>query len=160
MKKSKLYLFVIFGLLLTNILIGYYFYKSNKHKRPKPREIVIERLNFDENQIVQYDKVIQQHQKLIMEKKETMGRLKKTLYVSLKNERDTILTDSLVKEIGITQEEIEYIHYSHFENIKKLCDKNQLESFNNLVNDLALLFSPVTMKKNERREQEDNKLPY
>ncbi len=151
MNKNKLYLFLIAGLLLSNILLGYYLFMGKGHQRHKPREIIIERLKFDENQIAQYDKIIQQHQKQIMEKEETIGKLKKILYLHLINTENKATTDSLAKEIGKIQEEIEHIHYSHFEHIRELCDINQLEKFNDIVNELAGLFSPITMKENESR---------
>ena len=86
-----------------------------------------------------------------MEKEETIGKLKKILYLHLINTENKATTDSLAKEIGKIQEEIEHIHYSHFEHIRELCDINQLEKFNDLVNELAGLFSPITMKENESR---------
>jgi len=151
MNKNNLYLIVIAGLLISNILTGYFLLVRENNKKPKPREIIIERLNFDENQIAQYDKMIQQHQNQIIDKEECMGKLKNELYSSLIYSESRTLTDSLSKEIGKIQEEIELIHYSHFEDIKKLCNKHQLEKFNKLINEIAELFSPITMKENERR---------
>jgi protein CpxP len=149
MSKNKLYLFLIAGLLLSNILMGYFLLVGKCHNRPKPREIIIERLKFDKNQIAQYDKMIQRHQKQIMQKQENMLKLKKELYLCLKDTGNWASSDTLAKKIGKIQEEIELIHYSHFEEIKKLCNKNQINSFNELIKELAGLLSPVTMKENE-----------
>lgn len=151
MNKNNLYLILIAGLLVSNILTGYFLLVKKNNEKPKPREIIIERLNFDENQIVQYDKIIQQHQKQIIKKEECMGKLKNELYSSLIYSENRALTDSLSKGIGKIQEEMEHIHYSHFEDIKKLCNKHQLEKFNELINEIAVLFSPITMKENESR---------
>lgn len=142
MNKNRLYLFVIVGLLLSNILMAYYLFMGDGNHRPKPREVVIERLKFDEDQIHQFDEIIQQHQEQMAVKEEGMKILKYELYLCLNDTQNQATSDSLIMEIGIIQRDIENIIYSHFENIKKLCHNNQLNDFNKLANELAHLFAP------------------
>ena len=144
MNKNKLLIFLIAGLLVSNILLIVFMMKGPGHHpphRPAPREIIIERLHFDNDQVKQYDVLIAKHRKDISDRELQIMNLKNRLYSTLKDENRS-MTDSLIDPIGKIQNEIEHIHYSHFADIKKLCKADQLNDYNELVNELARLFSP------------------
>ena len=147
MNKDKLYLFVIAGLLLSNILMVYFSFAKEGHSRPKPRDVVIERLHFSENQIKQFDDIIRHHQEIMAVKGESMKALKYELYLNLQDRQSRVKADSLIMEIGIIQKDIENLLYSHFEGIKKLCDESQIDDFNKLTHELAKLFAPLPKKR-------------
>ncbi len=147
MNKNKLLIFLIAGLLLSNILLVVFMMKGRGHadgpnNHPMPRKIIIERLHFDENQIKQYDELIQQHRKNITEREKSLMDLKNNLYSTLKAEENKTVTDSLINSISKIQKEIEYVHYAHFGDIKTLCKPEQIKDYNELVNELARMFSP------------------
>ena len=153
MNKNKLQLFLIAGLLLSNIMLVVYLLIIPKHPNPSsPKEIIIERLNFDKDQTAEYDKLIQQHQQQIRENQRAIMELKNNLYSHLRSNENNAITDSLAKEIGKTQTKIELIHYAHFEDIKKLCREDQMNEYNELINELARLFSPRPRMKKTNNE--------
>lgn len=144
MTKNKLHILLIAGLLLTNILLVVFIMRPKggpPHKRPMPREIIIERLHFNEAQIQQYETLIQQHRKQITEKERGMMDLKNQLYAQLSDNQPHNNTDSLASAIGSIQHDIELIHHGHFADIKKLCTPEQMNDFNELVSELAQMFS-------------------
>ena len=67
MNKFKLLSLVSLSLLVINIILlcFIFFSKSNHFKSPGTRKMIIEKLNFDDVQVVKYDSLIQWHRKQI-----------------------------------------------------------------------------------------------
>lgn len=150
MNKNRLLIFLIAGLLISNILLVVFMMKGRgpgHHGPPPPhhggpRDLIIERLHFDDTQIQQFEKLIQEHRKNLREQDEALLTIKNTLYSNLKSEENKTVTDSLINSMVAIQNKIEHIHYSHFGDIKKLCKPEQLEDFNELASELSRLFGP------------------
>lgn len=148
MNKNKLLIFIIAGLLVSNILLVVFMMKGRPHgghgpdHRPMPREIIIERLHFDANQVKRYDTLIKKHRSDINGYQETLMSLKNNLYTNLKSKTDKPTIYFSIDAIAKVQSEIEHVHYAHFEDIKALCKPDQLGDFNKLVEELARLFAP------------------
>lgn len=133
----------IVALVITNLgLVGYIFFnKPNGLKHHEgPRDIIIERLKFDKDQIAKYDILISAHRKAIRKNDQKIITLKDLLYLNLANDMHSGINDSLAMEIGKWQTQVEYINYKHFEDIKKLCHTNQVNYYNELIKDIAHLF--------------------
>jgi hypothetical protein len=153
MEKTKLLTITVIGLLVLNLAtLGFLFISGSKgHKPPHdspegrqiPREIIINRLHFDVNQQKDYDKIIQWHRGEIKKLDSEIREAKIELYSQLKESQlDLKVKDSLIAVINTNQKQIEITHFKHFEEVKKLCDKDQLEDFNELTEELSKLFSP------------------
>ena len=153
MEKTKLLTITVIGLLVLNLAtLGFLFISGPKgHKPPPdrpegrqmPREIIIRRLHFDVNQQKDYDKIIQWHKGEIKRLDYEIREAKIGLYSQLKESQlDLKVKDSLIAVINTNQKQIETTHFKHFEDIKKLCNKDQLEDFNELTEELSKLFSP------------------
>ena len=153
MKKTKLLTITVIGLLLLNFAVLAFLFVSGPrgHKqptdraegRPNPREIIIERLHFDDNQQKGYDNIVQWHKGQIKKLDENLRSAKNELYTQLKQPQvDIKFNDSLIAEINTNQEQIEETHFKHFEDIKKLCHQDQLEDFYELTEDLSKIFAP------------------
>jgi protein CpxP len=149
MNKNKLLIFLIAGLLISNILLVIFMIKgrgTGHHGPPPrhggPRDLIIERLHFDEAQVQQFEKLIQEHQKNLRTEDEALMTIKNTLYINLKSEENKTVTDSLINSMVTIQNKIEHVHYSHFQDIKKICKPEQLEDFNELASELSRLFGP------------------
>lgn len=147
MNKNKVYIILILGLLLSNLIMAFYVIRVNNKQLPDPKEIIVERLTFDQNQIAEFDKIIHHHEQEMMKEKDRMKQLKYELYLCLKDEDGQKEADAIIKEIGAVQIAIEHLLYLHFEDIKNLCDTSQLDDFNALVNELAKIFSPLQKEK-------------
>lgn len=146
MNRNKFYLLIIIGLLLSNLLLTALFLFRPKREgfidHNKPRNIVIGRLQFDEQQIRKYDELIGEHRVQIREKDRTMMQLKKSLFSLLSSpENVTSKADSLVRELGYTQQQIEKIHFDHFMDIKALCKPEQLLEYDKLAGEITEIFT-------------------
>lgn len=150
MERTKLLTITVIGLLLLNLAtLGFLFMNGPKgHRpthggRPEPKEIIIEKLHFDANQQKEYDKLITWHHGEITRLDDAMRRAKNDLYSGLSKDRiDAQAKDSLINVINSSQKQIEETHFKHFEDIKKLCHKDQMDDFNELTEELSRIFTP------------------
>lgn len=153
MNKTKLLSVAVIALLVLNFGILGFLFLSKKHKpneRKMPREIVIEKLHFDENQIVEYEKIIEEHQKAIRNLDDSIRKTKNELYQLLNEEKiNSAQKDSLYLKLANYQKQIETTHFNHFLEIKKLCKKEQLADYKNLTEELSKIFSHPRRPKNE-----------
>ena len=111
--------------------------------RQKPKEIIIEKLHFDEAQQKDYAKLIKWHRGEITKLDGNIREAKNELYSQLlQPETNLKAKDSLISVINLNQKQIEQTHFKHFEDIKKLCHKNQMDDFNDLTEELGRIFAP------------------
>ena len=150
MSKIKLLSIGLLGLLAVNLgMLGFLFFSKPSglsHERPEhggdgPKRIIIEKLHFSEAQVMDYERLIQEHRSAIRELDANIRQTKNALYATLS---DTSATgkDSLESRLGDLQRTIEKVHYNHFADIKKICTPEQLPYFNALTKELAKLFAP------------------
>ena len=153
MKKTKLLTITVIGLLLLNFAILAFLLVSGPrgHKRssdrpegrPNPREIIIERLHFDDNQQKEYAELIKWHRGEIKKLDSNIRQTKNELYSQLNQTEVNLKTkDSLITLLNSFQKQVEETHFKHFEDIKKLCHQDQFEDFNELTEDLSRIFAP------------------
>lgn len=145
MKKSKFLALIIIGLLLINGVLIFMLFKEHEGKSG-PKNIIIEKLHFDKEQIKKYEKYIQHHRKSINYNEATMNKLRGNLFEQLKNQQDSSKVDSLAFVIAKQQYAAEKINYNHFLEIKRLCKPSQQKDFNELTNEIANLFSSKERK--------------
>ena len=160
MSKMKLLSIAVIGLLLLNFgTLGFVLLRKPPHgpegrpeaERGGPKNIIIERLHFDKEQVSQYETLIKEHQQTISALRDSISMVKHTLYQTLNNEQAND-KDSLVNRLSSLQKEIELTHYKHFTVIKKICKPEQFKLFSNLTNELADFFAP---EKNKPMRPED-----
>jgi len=161
MEKTKLLTFGIIALFILNLgTLGFLLLSGPKGHHPppghgpegrtKPREIIIEQLHFDATQIKEYDQLIQWHRSHISEMEEKIRDSKNELYLLLnENPVNEKIKDSLIADLASFQKEIESIHFKHFQDIKKLCKKEQLDDFTKLTSTLSRLFSKPPPPRND-----------
>jgi protein CpxP len=150
MEKTKLLTIAVIGLLLLNLAtLGFLFLNGPKGNRPphggkpEPKEIIIEKLHFDANQQKDYENLIQWHRSEITKLDDNIRQAKNELYSQLnQSEVNAKAKDSLITVINSNQKQIEETHFKHFEDIKKLCHKDQMEDFNELTEELSRIFAP------------------
>ena len=144
MSKVKVLSIVCVILLLSNISIVIYLFTGNGHRHhpDRNRNLIIEQLDLQEAQIVQYDSLIKIHRQEIGAAQEHIAALKSALYPLLNQAISTTQIDSFIQQINSEQKNIEYIHFHHFQDIKNICSEKQLIAFNDLTKELAKLFMP------------------
>jgi periplasmic protein CpxP/Spy len=159
MSKTKFLTIIVIILFVINVITLSFFLINNQRKlfrdhRPQaPSEVIIDRLHFDENQIGQYEKLIEAHQSEINSFDKKINSVKNELYLQLSKPDDKNLTDSLLTVLLATQKQIEVTHLNHFKEVKSICKPNQIEDFNNLSKDLSGLFRPK--KRDIEREKRE-----
>ena len=149
MGKTKLLTIAVIGLLVINFgTLGFLLLNGKGHRSPqegrqKPKEIIIKKLRFDEAQQKKYAKLIKWHRGEITKLDGNIREAKNELYSQLlKLETNVKAKDSLILVISFNQKQIEETHFKHFEDIKKLCHKDQMENFNDLTVELSRIFAP------------------
>jgi Spy/CpxP family protein refolding chaperone len=149
MNRKIFYPLLIGLLIISNLATLYFVMQKGKHKHfgQGPKKVIIEKLDFDENQIVAYEKLIDQHRIEIRAKDQKIIQIKKELYRLLNKSNSIQETDSLTKEIGREQQEIERIHFNHFKDIKSICKPEQISYFELLVDELDMLFNQENPNK-------------
>lgn len=116
-------------------------------ERPTPRNIVIEKLHFDTEQIASYDSLISAHSKKINALDRELGDLKRELYETLTGPENIALQDSFLQNISATQQRIEHIHYAHFQDIRSLCRPSQIEDYQLFTEEIVRIFSRTPPRK-------------
>lgn len=150
MEKSKFLTYTVIALLLLNLAtLAFLFASGAKNhqpgeglrKKPMPREIIIERLHFDAQQVREYDKLIAMHRSSIGRTEDKIRQCKNELYQLLnENPVDEKTKTALIAAISENQKEIETIHFNHFQAISKLCRAEQRADFKQLTTELSQLF--------------------
>lgn len=149
MNKNKFYIVIIISLIVMNLALLIFLFLGKPPRHEKPREIVIHQLNFDKNQIAEYDKLIKKHRHDIMKLDDEIFALKDNLYKNLSTESKA--NDSLINAISNKQVQVESVHYQHLLAIKKLCKPEQLEDYNNLTNEFGKIFSKLPSRNTHER---------
>ena len=65
------------------------------------------------------------------------------IYLKIKDELTPEKEDSIILEITKIQNEIEHIHYNHFSDIKSICTNDQMQDFDELIEELGRIFAPI-----------------
>lgn len=143
MDKIKMLTYSVIALLVLNLAtIGFVISKPGGRHRGEPHEIIIEKLRFDGNQQKEFEQLIDWHRTQIDELDEKIRETQKELYAQLtQDEIEQKTKDSLLAALSMYQKQIEATHFKHFQDIKKLCRKEQLIEFNNLTHELSNIFS-------------------
>jgi len=153
MKKTNFLKLSLIGLLLLNLsTLSFIILKDNKsdenRKSNKPDQLIINKLEFDTDQENRYKKSIQKHCQQINIIQETILNYKNNLYTKLKNNSNSkTQIDSLISKINEQQKNIELINYNHFLDIKEICSQKQIPAYNELVNELSVIFSNQPRQK-------------
>jgi len=142
MNKSKFIHYIALFLFISNLVLAAFLYlgKPKQHKKEGPKKIIIERLHFDDDQIKQYEALIDKHQIDIKGKEKQLMEVKEKWYLELLQPKREMLFDSLQEEIKSIQADIEIIHFNHFHDIKKLCRADQQKYYEEFVKDITKLF--------------------
>jgi protein CpxP len=143
MKRETFLIVVIVALLLSNILlIGFLVVRPKPMHGPDgPKHKIIEKLNFDADQIGAYEELISVHRKEIENLNNDILEDKKTLYSYLNQDNKASNVDSLITAISLLQSQVEKTHYNHFKDIRSLCKPNQLKNYEELTTEISQLFS-------------------
>lgn len=155
MDKIKLLTFSVILLLLINVVALIFCIQSNNSNpffnkqegRPRPDKIIIEKLHFDNKQQEEYQKLIHWHRNIINNLDAEVLKTKRELYLQLLASNVNLkIKDSLITRLVTIQKQIELTHFKHFQDIKGLCSKKQIQNFNSLTEELTVIFNHPSRK--------------
>jgi periplasmic protein CpxP/Spy len=156
MDKIKLLTFSVILLLVINIgtlLFLVFSFGDGLHglrHRPKPDKIIIGKLHLSEKQQKQYRELIHWHRSQINNLESHIQHTKHELYLQLlKPDVDQIVKDSLIDHLSKIQKKIEDTHFKHFQDIKKICTKEQIQDFDDLTEELTTIFNHPPPRPND-----------
>jgi periplasmic protein CpxP/Spy len=141
MSKLKFLTYIIILLVIINIFSIVKMLTSSPNHRQPPKDIIIRKLNLNDSQITEYEKLISKHRNAIDSIDYEINRTKKKLYSKLNLPENNLVSDSLLNVIAKSQLEIEHTHYNHFRDIKSICKPNQIDKYEALTTELNKLFS-------------------
>lgn len=143
MNKIKFLSFLSIGLLLVNIgLVAFLLFgRPGKPKPGGPRDMIVERLGFDEQQVAIFDESIKTHRRGIRKVDSSVLALKEELFSLLpQNTVPVSKRDSLIQEIVKMEQQKQYADFEHFLAIKKICKPEQLDEYSEFTKELSKLF--------------------
>ena len=89
------------------------------------QKLLKEELNFTEVQAEQYIVLRESHQKNLIQIDKEIKKIKKEMFDKVLLENSTYISDSLLNLSLEKQGELEKITFSHFQDLKKICNKDQ-----------------------------------
>lgn len=100
----------------------------------------MERLNLNDQQQQEFQSLVKDHRKAVKDKQQKLLVAKQELYQSLGNTATTQETDKLLLQVDRAQQEMERLHFNHFEAVRNLCRPDQMKAFQSLTDELSDLF--------------------
>lgn len=141
MNKNTFLILIIIGLVISHGIVLYMYIHDHNIRQEGPKDYIIHKLHFDEAQIEQYEIYIQLHRKAIHTNEQIMDSLRTQLFSQLNKEQNALLIDSLMIKISQQQYQAEKINYSHFMEIKKICQASQIKDFEAFTHEILALFT-------------------
>jgi hypothetical protein len=133
------------GMLISNLLLmGFMIFGR---PRADLQEETAKTLHFDEKQKAEHAVLVQAHKDGIRDAEHELLALRQRLYTTLRSDSSHVAKDSLLLAINKIEFRIENIHYTHFENVGKLCRADQKTYFIDFASDLAERLTPKKQKK-------------
>ncbi len=148
--EKKYYIIIIAILVLLNVFSWRMWWESPRHKdfsgvdqveqveqkvgrRGGGMGFFVERLDLTKGQRNEFDKLKKSYFSEIKVVNDSMNVLRKRLLKIIGNEVDTEVRSALFKEMGAHKLHIEILTMEHFNNMRKLCNPQQIQKFDTLM---------------------------
>lgn len=144
-KQAKL---IIVALLLVNImlLVTLYVGKPAQNQFNRPKELIIERLGFEEMQISDFEGLVVEHFTEVRKVQSEIRVYKQEINSDLLLENPE-MNDSLNNLLSNCFKKMEELHFKHMRDIKDICNPEQKLIFNKMVPELGEIFGPRRFRK-------------
>jgi Spy/CpxP family protein refolding chaperone len=158
MKKPALSTIVILLLILLNgiTLAVMWFGKppcpppSAQPEQPRPGNppnegpalFIIEELKFDEKQKAEFEKLKQEHRRATRELRDSMHILKEKLFNGIPS-GNLDEADKDASAIASLQKRLELATFSHFKEVRKLCNEEQKKHFDEIIGQVLEMMGPA-----------------
>jgi len=131
MNKQNFYIIIIGVLILINLTLMWFFLnQNNSSKKGGPRDMIIEALHFDDEQIREYDLLITDHRVLMRKGKSNLYNFRQSYFLTD--------SDSALSLLSISYSNLESINKNHINDIMEICTASQKEDFRILIKENTL----------------------
>jgi len=156
MQKDKFLILTIIILFVMNIFtLGYVLFGRQNMPPPfppgphmmdrpgpdKPDEMIIHKLNLNEQQIKQFDELKKEHRNQVESLQETSRKLHDELFGLLKESSvDVNKKNVLIEQISENQKELDNATFQHFEKLRGILSEEQKKQFSQFIDEIARSF--------------------
>ncbi len=157
MNKVKFLTILVSSLFILNVaLLTFMFLHKPPHLRKKKqnKNFIIQTLQLDQDQILLFENLTEQHKKETRTAAHGMQNTRREIYKLLAGDINESVKDSLVKQVGDFQMNLENAHLEYFTGIKEICRKDQMDKFAKLTLELEKLFSHKGRKHKSKEEKD------
>ena len=131
MNKQNFHIIIIGVLILINLILMWFFLnQNNSSKKGGPRDLIIEVLHFDYEQIREYDLLIKDHRVLMRKGKSELYNFRKSYFISD--------SDSALSLLSNSYSNLENINKNHINEIMEICTASQKEIFRIIIKENTL----------------------
>ena len=131
MNKQNFYIIIIGVLILINLTLMWLFLnQNNSSKKCGPRDMIIEELHFDDEQIRKYDLLIKDHRILMRKGKSELYNFRKSYFLTD--------SDSALSLLSNSYSNLENINKNHINEIMEICNSSQKEDFRIVIKENVL----------------------
>jgi len=130
MRKKLLYTFLII-LLIANAVLLYMIVTKTQKNHPPKENFLTQELHFSETQKDQFLTLDQIHRRSMRQLDDELNNLRKQLFNSFG--KDSFSSDSITYRMGELETSKQKELYAFFSEVRKLCDENQVEKFDKII---------------------------
>lgn len=151
--NTKILLAALAILVLLNVICLYTLWTMREYGRPLPRHkqmmppggpksYIIRELDFNEQQISEYERLVHEHRRMMRDTREEIRALKKKLYSRLAEPGpDSSEVDELTRAIADKVAYLEEQTFGHFQKVRALCSDRQKEKFDKIIDSVIDMMS-------------------
>ncbi|MEM9680503.1 MAG: hypothetical protein AAF901_09285 [Bacteroidota bacterium] len=145
--NTRIFKIGFFVLLLVNgIMAGFLFNQGPPHVPLKDiKEKISDELQLNNSQKSKFYAMAKSHRNSMIEIGQSEKELLRAYFDYLMNETGPISRGDLLTQVGVLGKKKVLLTYEHFEELKSLCTDEQLPRFNNVMDEILLVF--ITKEK-------------
>lgn len=168
MNRNKILLFLVGILLLTNIVLVVFFVgkKTPGKQRSRSddrssvlREFLKDSLNFNDQQLAQYDELRQTNRENMRPLFEDLGKAKMAYYQFINRDSTDTAGQSAAALIGEKQKALDMAFFNHFRQVRTLCTPEQQVRYDSAVQQIIrkMVAPPRRGHKQRKAETKEKK---
>ncbi len=169
MDKTRILIIAVIALFLLNFsTLGYLLcskpgmspFHDGPPKRPDARDFIIKELGMNEQQVKDYEKLIQEHSSQMKEIDESMKKSKDEFWNELpKGGADSSKINMLADNIAKNEKQRDISTFRHFEKVRALLDESQKKKFDEIIKDVLRMMGPKPPPPPDGKEPRDRRGP-
>lgn len=153
MRKKILYTSLII-LLIANIVLLYMIVTKAPNNHLPKENFLTQELHFSENQKDRFLKLDQIHRRSMRQFDDELSDLRKQLFNSFG--KDNFSSDSITNRMGELETSKQKELYAFFSEVRKLCDENQVEKFDKIIEKVLRQRGPKPPERDRKGPPREN----